>query len=289
MPTFRTHDGIRLSYTSYGTGAPVVCVPGGPGRAGSYLAGIADAMPGRAAVVLDNRGTGASEGPAHPHGYTLDRVAGDLAALQDHLGEERIDLVAHSSAGNTGLLYALRAPDRIRRLVLIAPSARVAGIPVSGFAEALERRAGEPWYPAARAAVDRWAAASTVADSLPHREAAAPFFYGRWNAAAQRHAAAELGETALHAAEGFYADVASVDVAEVRAGLARLGVPVLVLTGELDPFPTPATGAALAEIAAAGTHRILAGCGHYPWVDDPVALAELLAPTLHRTGQPAHH
>ncbi|MEU8663677.1 alpha/beta fold hydrolase [Actinoplanes philippinensis] len=288
MPTFRTHDGILLAYHAYGTGAPVVCVPGGPGRAGGYLSGIAGAMPGRTAIVLDNRGTGASQSPDDAKGYSVDRVADDIAALQEHLGEERTDLVVHSSAGNAGLLYVLRAPDRIRRLVLIAPSLRVAGVAVTGFAEALERRAGEPWYPAARAAIDQWAATSTMADSMPYREAAAPFFYGRWDPAAQNHAAAEVSETALPAAEGFYADVASVDVDAVRAGLARLEVPVLVLTGELDPFPTPGTGAAFAELTGSATHRVLAGCGHYPWIDDVAALAHVLAPVLDRPGRPVH-
>ncbi|WP_018791299.1 alpha/beta fold hydrolase [Salinispora arenicola] len=288
MPAFDTYDGTRLAYTRFGYESPVICVPGGPGRAGGYLAGIAAAMPGRAPVVLDNRGTGASQVPADARGYALNRIVGDLAALQDHLGEDRIDVVAHSSAGNTALLYALRSPDRVRRLVLIAPSTRVAGIPVTGFTEALERRAAEPWYPVAREAIDRWAAEATVAGSMPYREAAAPFFYGRWDSAARGHAAGELSETALPAAEGFYADAASVDVAEVRAGLARLPVPVLVVTGELDPFPTPATGAALAALAPTGTHRVIAGCGHYPWIDDPAALAEVLAAHLHRAGLPAH-
>jgi hypothetical protein len=33
VSSFRTHDGTELVYTSVGEGPPLVCLPGGPGRA----------------------------------------------------------------------------------------------------------------------------------------------------------------------------------------------------------------------------------------------------------------
>ncbi|BFO18423.1 hypothetical protein SHKM778_48110 [Streptomyces sp. KM77-8] len=174
MPTFAASDGTGLAYQVFGDGPPLVCVPGGPGRAGAYLAGLAGAVGGRSLVVLDNRGTGASEEPAAPESYRMERLVDDIEALRAHLGLERMDLLAHSSAGNTALLYALRGPERVARLVLLAPSTRAVGIGVDDFEEALARRADEDWYESARAGIKGWLGAPTIADSLPHREQAAP-------------------------------------------------------------------------------------------------------------------
>lgn len=281
MPTFAASDGTGLAYQVFGDGPPLVCVPGGPGRAGAYLAGLAGAVGGRSLVVLDNRGTGASEEPAAPESYRMERLVDDIEALRAHLGLERMDLLAHSSAGNTALLYALRGPERVARLVLLAPSTRAVGIGVDDFEEALARRADEDWYESARAGIKGWLGAPTIADSLPHREQAAPFFYGRWDETARDHARAETAELSAPAAAGFYADV-TLDPAEVRADAAASATPVLVVTGELDPFPTPATGQRLAALFPHGQSYVQPGAGHYMWLDDPEALGAALGGFLAR-------
>lgn len=272
MPGFHSSDGTRLSYRLLGSGPPLIAIPGGPGRASGYLAGIADAL-ANTIVLLDNRGTGESAEPATADGYRAERVADDIEALRRHLGLPEIDLFAHSSASNAGIVHACRHPATLRSMVLVSPSPRAAGIVVADMAEALDRRAHEPWFPAAKQAIDRWAASKSFAESMPYRQAAAPFFYVEWAETSQAHAAAE--ETSVPAAEGFYRDFA-VDTASVRARLAELDVPVLVLVGELDPFPTPATGRALAEVFRRGELAVQTGAGHYPWVDDPVRFGEIV-------------
>jgi pimeloyl-ACP methyl ester carboxylesterase len=37
MPRFASYDGTEISYRVLGTGRPLVCLPGGPGRAAEYL------------------------------------------------------------------------------------------------------------------------------------------------------------------------------------------------------------------------------------------------------------
>ncbi|MFJ8082377.1 alpha/beta fold hydrolase [Streptomyces sp. NPDC096205] len=281
MPTFTASDGTRLAYQVLGDGPPLVCVPGGPGRAGTYLAGLAGAVGRRSLILLDNRGTGASAEPADPASYGMERLVDDIEALRICLGLERMDLLGHSSAGNTALLYALRRPERVARLVLLAPSTRAVGIGVDDFEEALDRRADEDWYESARAGITGWLGAPTIADSLPHREQAAPFFYGRWDEAARAHARAETEELSEPAAAGFYADV-TLDPAEVRAVAAESATPVLVVTGERDPFPTPATGERLAALFPHGESYVQPGAGHYMWLDDPKALGGALDAFLAR-------
>ncbi|MGW3418206.1 alpha/beta fold hydrolase [Streptomyces phaeochromogenes] len=281
MQEFASADGTRLAYQVHGDGPPVLVVPGGPGRAGDYLTGLAGALGQRSAVILDNRGTGASQEPADPDSYRFEHLVDDIEALRAHLGLERVDLLGHSSAGNTSLLYTLRHPERVSRLILMCPSTRVVGIGVEDFEEALARRAHEEWYNSARRALVAWTGSTTVTDSVPHREVAAPFFYGRWDAAAQEHAHAEAHELSEPAAAGFYADI-TVDPDDIRAEAAMLTTPVLVVTGELDPFPTPATGAKLAALFPHGESFVQPGASHYPWLDDEEVLAEALAGFLDR-------
>ncbi|HZB32283.1 MAG TPA: alpha/beta hydrolase [Streptosporangiaceae bacterium] len=276
MPGFHAADGTHLAYRLLGSGSPLIALPGGPGRNSDYLAGIADDLP-RTLVLPDHRGTGASAAPIDPAGYHVDRIVDDVQALRRHLNLPKIDLLAHSSAANVGMRYACREPDRLRSLVLVSPSARAAGIAVPDMREALERRKGEPWFPDAKRAFDAWAASTTIKESLPHRLGAAPFFYGRWDDTARAHATAE--DTAVPAAEGFYRDFPD-DADQVRAGLGRLDAPALVVIGELDPFPTPATGRALAAVFARAILAVQRGAGHYPWLDDPALFADTVGDFL---------
>ncbi|MEU6113070.1 alpha/beta hydrolase [Streptomyces sp. NPDC047117] len=281
MPEFAAADGTGLAYQVHGDGPPLVVVPGGPGRAGAYLAGLAGAAGRRSTVILDNRGTGASQAPADPDSYRFERLVDDIEALRVHLKLERIDLMGHSSAGNTALLYALRHPERVARLVLVCPSTRAVGIGVEDFEEALALRSHEEWYAGARSALEAWTGSATIEESVPHRERAAPFFYGRWDEAAEAHARAETHELSPPAAAGFYAGI-TVDPDDTRAAAATLTTPVLVVTGELDPFPTPATGAKLAALFPHGESFVQPGAGHYPWLDDKETLAEALRVFLAR-------
>ncbi len=88
MPTFSAADGTQLAYTKAGEGPPLLCQPGGPGRAGAYLEDLAGLTDGRTVVVLDTRATGRSEVPADPSSLRFDRLAEDLEALREHLGLE---------------------------------------------------------------------------------------------------------------------------------------------------------------------------------------------------------
>lgn len=58
MPIFHAYDGTELAYRLLGKGAPLICLPGGPMRAGAYLGDLGGLSAHRQLVVLDLRGTG---------------------------------------------------------------------------------------------------------------------------------------------------------------------------------------------------------------------------------------
>lgn len=81
--------------------------------------------------------------PVDPTTYAMDRTVADAEALRVRLGFERMDLLGHSAAGGSALLYAARYPERTGHLMLVAPSVQLAGIEMTDeqwYAQ-IERRA----------------------------------------------------------------------------------------------------------------------------------------------------
>jgi pimeloyl-ACP methyl ester carboxylesterase len=95
----------------------------------------------------------------------------------------------------------------------------------------------------------------------------APFFYGRWDAVAQAHAAAETVQAHRVAARRFN-DAAAFDPPATKAALGGLTAPVLVLASELDTGPLPRIAAEAAVFFPKSETVVLPGGGHYPWLDD---------------------
>ncbi|WP_371408506.1 alpha/beta hydrolase [Micromonospora zamorensis] len=98
-------------------------------------------------------------------------------------------------------------------------------------------------------------------------QAIAPFFYGRWDAAARAHQAVEPGQRNQDAARVFGAEGA-FDPPATRAALAAHRGPVLLLAGEVDLGAPPGLVAQLAELAPGAELVVQPGAGHYPWLDD---------------------
>ncbi|PWI40915.1 alpha/beta hydrolase [Streptomyces sp. ICBB 8177] len=262
MPIFRADDGTPLAFHVRGGGESLLCLPGGPMRASAYLGDLGGLDARRRLVMLDARGTGGSGLPADPGTYRCDRLVDDVEALRRHLGLERVDLLAHSAAGDLALQYAGRYPHRVRALCMITARARVLGVEFTTAhrAQAADLRAGEPWAAGARAAYDAiWAGTATDADF----DTAAPFFYGRWDEAARAHAASDAEQTNDAAAQAYTAPGAFEPLTAVP------DVPVLVLAGELDSAPRPAVAEEIAGRFRRAEVVVQPGAGHYPWLDDP--------------------
>ncbi|MFF0744634.1 alpha/beta fold hydrolase [Streptomyces sp. NPDC004111] len=76
-----------------------------------------------------------------------------------------------------------------------------------------------------------------------------------------------------------------------RPAAAGPDVPVLVLAGELDEAPDPATAARIAALFPRGETAVLPGAGHVPWLDDPGGfvrtVAAFLDPAVRNVRMPA--
>lgn len=278
MSWLTTPDGTRLAFTEVGTGPRLVCLPGGPGRASAYLEDLGGLSASRTLVLLDQRATGHSEVPADPSTLRFDRLAEDVDALREHLGEDGLDLLGHSAGSVVAQAYAAAHPDRVRSLVLLTPVdvlQRGPGAPRTDVPGIRALRADEPWYAEAAEAEAALKDASPPQQQALQR-ALRPFFYGRWDARTQAHAATADRQMNKRAELGFAAGADQVDVPALLAALGGLDAPVLAVGGERDA----ATGVAAVHTVAASFKRatafVVPRAGHFPWVDEPEAFRTAL-------------
>ncbi|WP_117213127.1 alpha/beta fold hydrolase [Allorhizocola rhizosphaerae] len=262
MPTFSAPDGTRLAYHLHGDGDPVVCLPGGPVDS-TYLGDLGGLSRQRQLIILDLRGTGRSAVAQDPSSCRCDRMVGDVEAMREHLGFAQMDLLAHSGGANLAAQYAARYPNNVGKLALIGPGTRAVGIAITGETrrELALLRKDEPWFAQAFAALE-----AITEGTGSDWEAIAPFFYGRWDEAAQKHHAASQPsniDAVVHfGAEGAFAPAAT------RTALAALNAPVLLLAGEFDMNSPPRSVAEFADLFSDATFDVQPGAGHYPWLDD---------------------
>jgi pimeloyl-ACP methyl ester carboxylesterase len=119
MPKQRLSTGIDLHYESNGEGPPLVLIPatgfGGNVWIPSQVPALSKSL---RVITLDPRGCGRSSAPEGV--YTIEQMAGDVAALLDHLGIASAHVLGHSMGGRIGLALALAFPGRVRSLILAA-------------------------------------------------------------------------------------------------------------------------------------------------------------------------
>ncbi|WP_329281602.1 alpha/beta fold hydrolase [Streptomyces sp. NBC_00691] len=269
--TFSAPDGTTLAFHVSGSGAPLLCLPGGPFQDSAYLGDLGGLTAHRRLIRLDLRGTGASAVPDDSSSYRCDRLVEDVEALREHLGLDTVDVLGHSAGANLAALYVTRHPGRVGRLVLVTPGTAAVGLdtaPEERLAAARLRR-DEPWFGPAYAALEEVTAGRGTGESF---QAVAPFFHGTWDEAArERHAAGESqrnGEGAgVFASEGAFLPEAT------RAVFADFARPVLVVAGEGDVNTPVPTAAAYAELFPKAAFVVLDGAGHFPWHDDAEGFA----------------
>ena len=95
---------------------------GGPGGDHASFKGTAAELRDVAQLVfIDHRGSGRSS-KTDPGTYTLDNNIDDVDALRDYLGLDRIAVLGSSYGGMVAQGYAIRYPDRVSNLILVATS-----------------------------------------------------------------------------------------------------------------------------------------------------------------------
>jgi pimeloyl-ACP methyl ester carboxylesterase len=115
-------NGINLYYEVHGEGRPLILLHGGLGS-GEMFGPIIPALAERHQVIaVDLQGHGRTADIDRPLDPRL--MADDIAALIDHLGLDRPDLVGYSFGGWVALYVGTKHPAAVGRMVLASANLR---------------------------------------------------------------------------------------------------------------------------------------------------------------------
>lgn len=107
---------VKLNYVEQGTGFPLVLLHGN-GEDHTYFKRQMEPFAQKYRVIaLETRGHGQSPRGMAP--FTLNQFAEDLKSFLDGMGIERCHLLGFSDGGNIALLFALRYPQYIEKLIV---------------------------------------------------------------------------------------------------------------------------------------------------------------------------
>jgi 3-oxoadipate enol-lactonase/4-carboxymuconolactone decarboxylase len=203
--------------------------------------------------------------PAYPAGSVAE-LAGRLLATLDRLGIQRFGYAGCAFGGALGIELALRCPERVASLALIAASPRF------GTADEFRQRGvivrSNGLDPIARTSPDRW-------------------FTGGF--AAAQPAITEWAVQMVRTTDpGCYiAACEALAAFDVRSELGMVGVPTLVLAGSDDQVTGPAEARNLVAGIPDARLAVVPGASHLVPVEQPGAVTELLVRHFSSAWQPA--
>jgi pimeloyl-ACP methyl ester carboxylesterase len=266
--------GRRVHLLERGEGPPLVMLHGTTASAGFFLP-LLDELDGVRALAPDRPGHGLSDPIDLPRDRFRDAVVGWLDRLLDTLGLDAPALLGHSGGGIWALWYALARPDRVERLVLIAPPA----LPGTHCPLPMRPMA----TPGVGALLSRLAPPSPksvlrFADFMGERETLArhPDLVDLFVATGRDRAADRVGRAEIRALASPFALLSPSGFrrrARVRSDeLRRLSMPTLVIWGEREPLGDVSVARSITELIPDARLEVLPA-GHAPWLGDPARTA----------------
>lgn len=119
-------NGIRLHYVSIGQGKLILFAHGFPEFWAEWENQLTEFGRDHQAVAVDMRGYNLSSKPPEMDGYHVTDLIEDLRALAEHLGHQKMILVAHDWGGAVAWAFAMRHPEWLEKLIIInAPHAAI--------------------------------------------------------------------------------------------------------------------------------------------------------------------
>ncbi|HZR44758.1 MAG TPA: alpha/beta fold hydrolase [Ktedonobacteraceae bacterium] len=118
-PHYHTINGFEMHFVDEGNGEPVVLLHGDPTWGYLYRRFISPLSQSRRCIVPDHMGMGKSGISQELYPFRLQHHIANLETLLLRLDLRNITLVLHDWGGPVGLGFAIRHPERIKRLVLL--------------------------------------------------------------------------------------------------------------------------------------------------------------------------
>lgn len=266
-----TAGGIRSPLLASGpvdSEEAVVFVHGNPGSSQDWADFVVRTGRFARAVAFDMPGFGRADKPKDFE-YTVEGYATHLGRILDELRIRRAHLVLHDFGGPWGLVWAMKEPARLASVVLIDTGvlrdyrwhylARIWRTPVLG--EILMATANRTAF----------RALFNYGNPRPLPRPFVDRMFDDYDADTRRAILKLYRSTNSRA-----------NVEATRFEALPLRRPALVIWGRHDPYIAATYAARQRETFPDAEIHVLDGCGHWPFVDDPQAVSELLVAFLER-------
>jgi 3-oxoadipate enol-lactonase len=210
----------------------------------------------------EHRGHGAAGSgfsPAPPGPYSVADLAGDVLALLDAHGVDRVLYCGVSLGGMVGMWLAAHAPERIIALGLSCTSAYLP--PASAWTDRAARVRAEGTGSIAEQVVSRW-------------------FTPAYRAAQPSVPAAFTAGLAATSDEGYAGCCEAIAAMDQRSSLGSITAPALVIAGADDPATPPWHSGVIASGITGSRLRVIRGGAHLSNVSAAAEVTALLLPHL---------
>ncbi len=248
-------DGTRIAWYRYGAGpTPILFVPTWNIVDARVVGHQVVALAEHATVVTyDPRGAGRSERP--DHGYDFPLHAADALAVLDASGFDRASVITASRGIGAVVLLASEQPDRVERIVTIAPYMRIEAEPTPPDHEELAS-----WK-------TDWAGFMV------------PFMRAVFSEAGSDEVIGQMTAIGMEATpDVVVAGELETDWTRPARALASVSCPTLIIHGDADITMPMSLVEAITDRIPGARLELIAGGGHRPDIRSP----ELVNPLLER-------
>jgi proline iminopeptidase len=214
--------------------------------------------------MLDQRGTGASTMPDAAQPITIADLVADIEALRTTLGFDALTIFGHSFGGFVAMAYASAHPTSVRGLLLVNSAPPDLSLEQKLDALRIARLTSD--QRAALSALHAQPPGGAAENIRDQTRAMLPALFSDPQKATQF-------EPYLDSPEDYVPAVAAALEPDLAANgrvasLRDLHAPTLLAFGADDPGAALVVRALQAEFTAPQT-ALIAGAGHFPWIEQP--------------------
>lgn len=239
---------VEIEGNGNGSGETLLCIHGLGGSSNTWTPVLA-AMAGFQVIRPDLPGSARSALPQAA--LSIEGYVAALEALLASLGVESLHIAAHSLGTIVAQHFAVRNPGKVKSLALFGPLVA----PPEGARANIRARAT-----AARGGA---AALQEIADAIVKGATSQD------TKAQQPAVLALVRESVMRQSSEGYAQSCEALAGAQSADIERIGVPVLLVTGDEDGVAPPANVAAMAARIAGSRQVVFEGCGHWTPFEKP--------------------
>jgi proline iminopeptidase len=269
--TFVITNGAKLFCRTFGKGAPILVIHGGPGLTQNYLLPqMAKLAQNNRVIFYDQRACGRSIGEPDIASINLKTYLEDIEAIRKHFGLKKMIVLGHSWGGFLGFQYAITHPESVEKLILLnsgpisseeyALFVQQYFKKIAPFPEIEEMQKSQSYIDGDPATVERYF--NRVFRTYCYNPEKANLL-DLWMT---RKAAINFTKV-----NGIFSENLFQKPFNYHDQAKALKIPTLIVIGDSDVVPV-STSKSIHEDIKGSKFVIIKDCGHFPYVEQPTTL-----------------